>query len=154
MIKDSIKNSSVYHGIHPGVDEALKSIAAGECREWEIGRHDIHHDDIFCLIQEYETKPKGKLEAHDRYIDIQVVLKGTERIGYSDRSRLVVDGTFDKSADIGFFEGEGDPIILKEGEFAVFFPGDGHAPGLNAGDEPCRVRKAVYKIRLSPSAGT
>ena len=149
MIKDSIQNSSVYHGIHPGVDEALKSIAAGECRVWDNGRHDIRNDDIFCLIQEYETKRNGRLEAHDRYIDIQVVLKGTERIGYADRSRLTPDGTFDESSDIGFFEGEGNPIILKEGEFAVFFPGDGHAPGLTAGDKPSPVRKAVYKIRLS-----
>ena len=148
MIKDSIKNASVYTGIHPGIDKALVTIANGDFRNWDIGRHDILGDDIFCLIQEYETKPEGRLEAHNEYIDIQVVLKGIERIGYADRSSLTPDGNFDESADVGFFEGNGDPVFLKEGDFAIFFQGDSHAPGLNSGDEPCNVRKAVYKIRL------
>lgn len=154
MIKDSIQNSAIYLGIHPGIDKALASIAAGECHNWDEGRYDIQSDNIFCLIQEYETKPEGRLEAHDRYIDIQVVLKGSERIGYADRSSLAPDGTFDGLKDIGFFEGEGYPLFLKEGEFAVFFPGDGHAPCLTSGDKPCRVRKAVYKVRVSPSEDT
>jgi biofilm protein TabA len=148
MIKDSIKNIDTYRGIHPGIDKAIGSISAGDCDGWDIGRNDIQGDDIFCLVQEYETKPEGQLEAHNRYIDIQVVLKGIERIAYAERSDLIPVGDFDKSSDIGFFIGEGDPVILKEGDFAVFFPDDAHAPGLAAGEEPSQVRKAVYKIKL------
>ncbi|MCK5737429.1 MAG: YhcH/YjgK/YiaL family protein [Spirochaetaceae bacterium] len=148
MIKDSISNTATYHGIHPGIDKALRSIESGKFREWKIGRHDIDGDDIFCLIQEYESRIEGRLEAHNSYIDIQVVLGGDERIGYAERNGLTPDGNFDKSSDIGFFEGEGDPVYLKEGDFAVFFPGDGHAPGLRTGSETCKVRKAVFKIHV------
>ncbi len=148
MIKDSINNAATYQGIHPGIDKALHSIEAGNFREWEIGRHDIEGDNVFCLIQEYESRIEGRLEAHNSYIDIQVVLEGNERIGYAERNGLAPDGDFDKSSDIGFFKGEGDPVFLKEGDFAVFFPGDGHAPGLRAGSETCKVRKAVFKIHV------
>ena len=148
MIKDSIKNIDTYRGIHPGIDRAIDSISARDCDGWDIGRNDVQGDDIFCLVQEYETKPEGRLEAHNRYIDIQVILKGIERIAYAERSDLIPVGDFDESSDIGFFIGKGDPVILTEGDFAVFFPGDGHAPGLAAGEEPSHVRKAVYKIKL------
>ncbi|RKX72847.1 MAG: DUF386 domain-containing protein, partial [Spirochaetes bacterium] len=82
--------------------------------------------------------------AHDKYIDVQVVIKGNESIGYALRSELAAVGDFNEESDIGFFGGSGDPIYLKEGDFAVFFPGDGHAPGLTAKGEPSRVRKAVF----------
>lgn len=148
MIKDSIKNADVYRGIHLGIDAVLNSLSAGEAREWEVGRHDIQGDDVFCLIQEYQTKAAGKIEAHNRYIDVQVVIEGVERIDYKDRSLLESDGIFNNDKDIGFFKGDGDPVVISKGEFAVFFPGDGHAPGLTQGESPCRVRKAVYKVKL------
>lgn len=148
MIKDSIKNAAVYRGLHLGIDTVLASLSAVECGKWEIGRHEIQGDDVFCLIQEYETKPAGKLEAHNRYIDVQVVLDGVERIDYRDRSCLDSAGSFNNDSDIGFFKGGGDPVIVREGEFAVFFPGDGHAPGLTYGEKPGKVRKAVYKVAV------
>lgn len=148
MIKDSIKNAAVYRGLHPGIDAVLTSLLAGGFRGWNVGRHDIQGDDVFCLIQEYETKPAGKIEAHNRYIDVQVVMEGVECIDYKDRAYLESDGTFDDEKDIGFFKGDGDPVVISEGEFAIFFPGDGHAPGLTHGDSPCKVRKAVYKVQL------
>jgi len=148
MIKDTISNSKVYLGIHPGIDKALESIAKEEYLQWNTGRHDIRKDEIFCLIQEYQTRDEGRIEAHDKYIDIQVVIDGNERINYAERSALQADGDFDTDSDVGFFVEEGDPVFLKKGDFAVFFPGDGHAPGMRAGEKPVQVRKAVYKIHI------
>lgn len=148
MIKDSIKNAAVYRGLHPGIDAVLTSLSAGECLEWEVGRREIQGDDVFCLIQEYETKAAGRIEAHNRYIDVQVVMDGVERIDYMDRALLESDDSFNNDKDIGFFKGDGDPVAVREGEFAIFFPGDGHAPGLSLGEKSCKVRKAVYKVKL------
>ncbi len=147
MIKDSVQNVSVYHGIQSGIDKVLETIASGEYLNWDSGRHEIQGDELFCLIQDYQTKSEGKLEAHNKYIDIQVVIKGSESIAYAERSVLTAEGDFNEDSDIGFFGGSGDPIPLREGDFAVFFPGDGHAPGLTAKSESSRVRKAVFKIR-------
>ncbi len=146
MIKDSVQNTAVYRGIHPGVEKALETIASGEYLKWDAGRHDVEGDELFCLIQDYNTKSEGKLEAHNKYIDIQVVIRGNERIAYAERSVLTADGDFNDESDIGFFGGSGDPVFLREGDFAVFFPGDAHAPGLTAKGESSRVRKAVFKI--------
>jgi len=148
MIKDRVENSDIYMGIHPGIDKALESIGMREYLNWETGRHDIRGNEIFCLIQDYVSRTEGKIEAHNRYIDIQVVIKGEEHIGYAPRRGLEADGDFDEESDIGFFRGDGDPVLLREGEFAVFFPGDGHAPGLAIDNRPSDVRKAVYKIQV------
>lgn len=148
MIKDSIKNAAVYRGLHPGIDTVLTSLLAGECLKWEIGRNEIQGEDVFCLIQEYETKPSGKIEAHNRYIDVQVVIEGVERIDYMDRALLESNDSFNNDKDIGFFKGNGDPVAVREGEFAIFFPGDGHAPGLTYGEKTGKVRKAVYKVAV------
>jgi len=148
MIKDSVQNAAVYHGIHPGVDKVLETIASGEYLKWDSGRHDIQGDELFCLIQDYQTKSEGNLEAHNKYIDIQVVIKGSENIAYAERSVLTAEGDYNEESDIGFFGGSGDPIYLREEDFAVFFPGDGHAPGLTAKGEPSRVRKAVFKVHV------
>ncbi|RKX86656.1 MAG: hypothetical protein DRP70_09815 [Spirochaetes bacterium] len=114
MIKDSVQNTAVYNGIHPGVDKVLETIASGKYLKWDSGRHDI---------------------------------QGNESIAYAERSVLTAEGDFNEDSDIGFFGGSGDPIYLREGDSAVFFPEDGHAPGLTAKGEPSRVRKAVFKIR-------
>jgi len=150
MIRDTVENAAVYRGIHPGIDRVLKSIADGDFRRWDSGRNDIEADEIFCLIQEYRTRSEGKIEAHNRYIDIQVMIEGNERINYAERSALDSDGDFDDESDIGFFRGKGEPVYLNTGDFAVFFPGDSHAPGLTStpGNGPSGVRKAVYKVLI------
>jgi len=148
LIRDTVENSAVYLGIHPGIDKALESIIRGEYRNWKSGKHSIRGDEIFCLVQDYDTRTEGKIEAHNKYIDIQIVIEGNEYIGYAERSGLETDGDFNEDSDIGFFKGDGDPVFLKKNDFAVFFPGDGHAPGLAIEGKPSRVRKAVYKIQV------
>ncbi|MEY4916835.1 MAG: hypothetical protein RL616_748, partial [Verrucomicrobiota bacterium] len=39
------------------------------------------------------------------------------------------------------------PIHLRAGDFAIFFPTDGHAPGLEYGGR-AKVRKTVIKVRV------
>ena len=53
-------------------------------------------------------------------------------------------------SDIWFYRGPVDEITLTGDRFAVFFPGDAHAPGI-ALEEPAHCRKCVVKVRLSKS---
>jgi YhcH/YjgK/YiaL family protein len=86
-----------------------------------------------------------KLEKHNEYIDIQFVIKGIEVIG------MKTDGQFgnaiadyDKSKDIIFFDAQPDySVKLKEGDFAVIFTDEAHAP--ESSGSP--VKKVVVKIR-------
>jgi biofilm protein TabA len=40
-----------------------------------------------------------------------------------------------------------DSVTVTEGKFAIFFPGDAHAPGIAPGD-PAPVRKVVVKVKV------
>ncbi len=48
-----------------------------------LGRHDLDGDDLFALVQEYTTRAADECvwEAHRRYIDVQFVVTGAERMG-------------------------------------------------------------------------
>jgi len=40
-------------------------------------------------------------------------------------------------------------VIVKPGEFAVFFPWEVHRPNCQAGDKPSQVKKVVLKVKMS-----
>ena len=79
-----------------------------------------------------KRKENAKLEIHKDYIDIQIPLSGTEIMGYTAaQDCLPVDAPYNAEKDITFFEGLAeDYIAVKPGMFAIFFPQDGHAPGI------------------------
>ncbi|MFR5871384.1 MAG: YhcH/YjgK/YiaL family protein [Alistipes sp.] len=92
-------------------------------------------------------RSRAPLEAHDRYIDVQIPLRvrGEERFGWRPRERCILPrGEFDEAADIVFFDDKPSCYVsLHPGEFVVFFPEDAHAPLIGSGN----VRKAILKIR-------
>lgn len=90
--------------------------------------------------QEQDARP----EAHKKYIDIQLVVSGTERMGWSPLSSCkVVSINYNEEKDVVFFK---DPssshFTVSPGEFAVFFPEDVHAPGISEG----KIEKIVAKV--------
>jgi YhcH/YjgK/YiaL family protein len=89
-------------------------------------------------------------EAHRRYIDIQYMVHGREIMHWAPLPMLThVTMPFDVEKDamlLGLAPG-GAPIPVQAGQFAVFFPDDGHIPSC-AWDEPAEVLKVVVKVRV------
>ena len=88
-----------------------------------------------CNLRKQEDAP---LEAHDKYIDLQLVLQGREYIGVRDRSECV-DITEDRRSDGGdilfFAQSYEDLLELNECEYAVLPTGCAHAPAIGEGDD-------------------
>ena len=115
------------------------------------GRHDIEGDDCFALVQTYLTRPlaQAKFEAHRQYIDIQFLQAGRETLLWSPLDALTrVTEPYAAERDIVFFANptHWTPIHLTAGQFSIFFPTDGHAPGLECNGS-AEVRKIVIKVR-------
>ncbi len=115
------------------------------------GRCDIDGDDCFALVQSYTTRPlaEAKFEAHRKYADIQYVESGRECILWAPLARLTqVTSLYAVERDIAFFANppQWSPVHLHAGQFAIFFPADGHAPGIEC-NEATAVRKVVLKVR-------
>ena len=90
----------------------------------------------------------GSIECHKKYIDIQIIIDGVEQAGICDKNECKIIEEYNQEKDLEKLEGKVDLITLKKGCFVIFFPQDGHAPGLKVGNSENRVKKAVFKVPL------
>ena len=97
---------------------------------------------------EYETKPQEEIpfEAHKRYWDLQLVLEGEELLGYAPLAELTETVAYAEKDDIAFYRGEGQNVKLSREMAVLLAPWDGHRPGANGGDTPCKIKKIVVKL--------
>lgn len=132
--------------------EAIEHIKAHVSETTEKGKHDIDGNRLFYLISEDMTEPfeKRRAEYHARYLDIQIVLKGQEGMTFSTLPAGTPKTDWLAEKDIAFLpEGEQEKtVILNEGDFVVFYPGEVHKP-LCAVGAPAQVRKAVVKLLVA-----
>ena len=102
-------------------------------------------DEVFFNLQEYETKSVQKLEAHKKYIDIQVVAVGEEYMGYTNIENTTVSEEYDEKRDVMFLNGSVDKVKADNKTFLIFYPEDAHMPALSINENKW-VKKAIFKI--------
>lgn len=152
MILDEMKNAASYQGILPAITTALEKAAAYTPDNYPGGRVDVDGDDLFLLLNSYEThSPEGAfLEAHQQYIDVMYMVEGEEIIYVKPTDRLrTITKPYDREGDYLLAELDRDatPVRLGAGQFIVLFPQDAHAPGCYD-QTPEAVKKIVAKVRL------
>lgn len=149
MIYDTLDHIQQYEGILPGVMKGLHLLADTDFSAWEDGRHAIDGDDLFILLQSYDTKPVNDTpEAHKKYIDIQYLLFGEERIAVAPVAEMDEEVEARPEGDIWFYRGKTDDILLTGKRFLVLFPQDAHAPCIAVHGAPAPCRKCVVKVRV------
>ncbi len=136
----------------PGLRTAVEFLRSKNTRDLPDGRIDLYGNEVFALVQRYETAATKapKFEYHQKYLDVQFIASGEEIIGWAPAERMTVTESYDGAKDAGFGtvpEGQWTPAYLREGQLAVLFPEDGHAPRIAAG-APCRVVKVVVKVAV------
>lgn len=148
MIVDNIKNAPLYYDLNDRIKTALKYLEKTDLKNLPCGKHEISGDDIFIIVEEYNSKPieQGKWEAHRKYIDIQIVIKGEEKLGYTNVNNIRTIVEYDADKDILFGKGDGSFINASAKDFLIFTPEDAHMPGI-AISSPSPVKKAVVKVK-------
>ncbi|HEY2839157.1 MAG TPA: YhcH/YjgK/YiaL family protein [Pirellulales bacterium] len=149
MVLDRLDQSAAYESLNPRLSKAFAFLRTFDLLRAEPGRHEIDGDDVFALLQEYKTKPEteGIWESHRRYMDVQYVIAGVERMGYANVRSLAPRDEYNAERDLIFHDGEGSFVTVQAGMFTIFAPQDGHMPCLAAG-EPALVRKVVIKVAM------
>lgn len=147
MIIDKIENAHQYYGLGENIKKGLKFIAENNLKNFESGKYNIDGEKVYISIQEYRTKKpeEGKWEAHKKYTDIQYIIEGEEKLGFSFAEKCKAITEYDTKNDIYFLEGDGNYLTAKEGYFIIFTPNDIHKPSLCI-TEPQTVKKAVVKL--------
>lgn len=133
------------------IARALEIIEGLDWDTVECGRYDVD-DELYYTVQEYETRypEHARYEAHEKYVDIQYIVKGVERIEFTETSKLKVIESYNPEKDVKFLEEPKniDASIVEEGDYRIFYPEDAHKPGLCVNNKPGKVKKIVAKILI------
>ena len=147
MIIDSIRSFERCTGFHHRFQKVYEYLRKTELINLEPGEYPVDGKEIVCKIWAGEGKGINipKLEIHDSYIDIHILLEGAETIGHKDRALCNYSDSidYDESEDIAFIDDDPENFInLGVGNLAIMFPRDAHAPLI--GDGP--IKKAIIKV--------
>jgi YhcH/YjgK/YiaL family protein len=151
MIADTLKNRGQYTSISKRIKEGFDYLAKTDFSKIEAGKYAIDGDNLFALVQAYDSIPKeqGKWECHRNYIDIQFIVEGAEQIGFSNIDVMKVTTEYNPEKDIAFLGGEGDFVTLVKNSYGIFFPQDAHMPKIAVNNKPGKVKKVVLKIKIN-----
>lgn len=148
MILDSLENSRLSEKLNPYLAKVFDFIKTHDLTAMPAGKIEIDGENAWISVDEVmgRDKKNAKLETHDKYLDVQILLCGVEYYGWKPRNTMAREiESYSSVKDITFYGDEPEfYFTLAPGEFVIFFPGDGHAPCVGDG----QIKKAVAKVRV------
>lgn len=113
------------------------------------GMYPIDGKNAYASITEAPSKTPeaAKWEAHRKYIDLQYVIKGEEKIGVAPLASATVTEPYDEKKDSAHYTADGKYYTATPAEFYLFFPSEAHRPNLKV-DGFDTVKKMVIKINF------
>ena len=138
-----------YRGIHPELDKALEHITPEFLAGVGYERMDIDGGDLYVTRFTYETIPDEEsfFEAHLRYLDIHIMVDGSERVEIAPPEALT-QFEQNEAGDFYAYRGEGRyRLTLSPGDFLVVFPNDAHKIKMCVNTAET-VTKVVFKVRI------
>ncbi len=151
MITAALTDLSLYKKLGPNLAIAIDYILGTDFSQLGPGRYEVVGESVFAIVNEYVTKPAAECEpeSHRDYIDIQVMLEGSEKFGYAPLLDNKPSTGFLPGNDVAFYTLSGlDYITLYPRPVYPVFPSDIHQPELFT-DQPRPVKKLVMKVKVS-----
>lgn len=134
------------------VDFAFSHLQHVNISEADVGKKVFVNDDFYYSVLEYMTKSEdeAKLESHRKYVDIQIIVKGEERMDIADVSRLTIKENYNPDDDVMFWNipERMARLTLKAGDYIILYPENAHRGAIQVGGESQRVLKIVGKVKL------
>ena len=150
MIFDKLTSYPVYFQ-----SSEMKSIIEDVIQNYSITTKDGTYqefDHYYIKVMSPETlEVSDIIESHQREIDIQILLSGTEKIRIFSEESVTIKSDYNPEIDCTFYTPNSDPhseVILQPGYFAMFFPQDIHNP-LIANNTIQSLKKIVVKIDVN-----
>ena len=149
MVYDKIDNIETYKRLSEDIYEGLKFLK-NATPDLACGVHEINPR-VKAIVSEYETMAVNEngYEAHKKFIDIQYLLKGSEKNCCLPIEKLLESKHYNDEIDATFYEADvpAQELMLGNRYFAIFWPQDGHMPCLNS-NEVEKVKKVVVKVKV------
>ena len=149
MILDILENIGLYKDLHPRFGTAIDFLKRPDLKSLALNTYEIDGKRVYAMVTKDpgRAKENALLETHIKYIDIQVVLDGTDTMGWKPKSacHLPTDD-YNSEKDVQLFKDAPDTwLATHAGAFAIFFPDDAHMPLIASGV----LHKVVVKIAVA-----
>lgn len=149
MIYANNSDALTYRGIHPNLDLALEHITPEFLARVGYERVELKGNDVYATRFTYETVPEEEsfFEAHRKYLDIHVMVEGSEGVEIAPPEELE---EFDRTEANDFYAYRGPAryrLTLAPGDFLAVFPNDAHRIKMQL-EQPETVTKVVFKVRI------
>lgn len=135
------------------IERALDFLRTTDFRTQEPGVVEIDGKNIFAQIIDLTTRnvDENRPEVHRRYLDIQFLAWGEEKIGVAiDTGNNEISESLLEQRDIIFYRNSEHESFFEmvQGSYAIFFPQDVHRPGCHK-TVATAIRKIVVKVAIS-----
>ena len=135
------------------IERALDFLRSTDFSKLEPGVVEIDGKNIFAQVIDLTTRDvaENRPEVHRRYLDIQFLASGEEKIGIAiDTGNNEINEALLEQRDIIFYhDSEHESFIeMIPGSYAIFFPQDVHRPGCN-NNIATPIRKIVIKVAIA-----
>ena len=149
MIFGNIQNLEEYPFFEEQIKECFTYAREHELVSYEKGSHEIDGDRLFVNVVEYTTTTAEERfwEAHRQYLDLHLMLRGTEQIDLNFIQNMDVKEFVEKDDFLPMDGEKNSSVILRDGDFLICYPSDGHRTAV-AVDGPETIKKAIFKIRI------
>lgn len=150
MILDQISQMKNYVATLPALKHVIDILESGKLDTLEVGNYTTDQKNLRYNLFTYKTEKAAasEYEVHRKETDVQILLKGHERMDIACRDKLTATKAYDDAKD--FLMVKGEKLLsyhAKPDSFVIFFPGEPHAPNL-VDETSSQVVKVVFKILM------
>jgi biofilm protein TabA len=149
MVIDNLKNCEMYYSLNKNFEKSFAFIKEYLKAPKENGTYEIDGQSVYALVMDVQLKDMGRMETHKKYIDIQYIVKGSEIVRLINKQYLEVEEDCTPKRDVIFYKPNKGSSEVKffENNFMIFFPEDGHEPGILL-EESTNTKKIVVKVGI------
>ena len=150
MIFGNIQHLEEYSFLDKAIQECFEYADTHDLSGYETGRHEMDGERLFVNIVQYTTAAEEERfwEAHRQYLDLHLMLHGTEQIDLNFISNMEQKDYQPKDDFLPLEGAKNSSVILREGDFLICYPNDAHRTAVQV-NAPETVKKAIFKIFVS-----
>ncbi|MGE4583692.1 MAG: YhcH/YjgK/YiaL family protein [Sphaerochaeta sp.] len=150
MIIDHVAQLERYIPVLPPLETVVTVLREGKLATLPYGSYHTENPRVRYNLFAYDTEKTQSetYEIHKKEVDVQILLSGRERMDIADANHLILTAEYDPAKDASFAKGRA--LVSYHADtstFALFFPGEPHAPNL-VDEVPTHVVKVVFKILM------
>ncbi|NLE16773.1 MAG: DUF386 family protein [Spirochaetales bacterium] len=151
MIIDKLSDLRRYIPSLPALETVCSVLESGILKTQSFGSYKTDNPSVRYNLFTYHTEKTASdiYEIHQKEVDVQILLSGFERMDIASKDGLQTIEEYNPAKDALF--SKGNKAVSYHADtttFALFFPGEPHAPNLVDG-KPTEVVKVVFKILVS-----